>query len=756
MRLVGALVLAMGVCFCAAAQALALPEGRVYEMVSPVYKGGYGAQGIDAVSPDGESVAFFSLGGFAQAPGGAKSIDYLARRGALGWSTAPLMPPAASLPYVVGQDVSATLDSALALGKPGPSEEAAFQAGTEEEFLLHPTDKPDTQPNWEVAGMVLRALSEEPFSVVYEGASGDFCHLLFNYSNLALLPEALGVSSGSMEHQIYELEHGCGSGSTLRLLGVKNKLGAHEEPEPIDPLCGVNLGIEEYGKGRTNRFNAIAAGGMEIFFTASVGKITDCKAVDQLFVRINGARTLEVSRPLDVSKPFGGCGTEGEVPCPGAATRASAYFAGASEDGSRVFFMTAEPLVDEDLDGASDLYLATISCPTGEAGCEVDKREVASLVQVSHDPSAGEAAELQGVVRVAPDGSRVYFVARGVLGAEPNAQGAQPVAGADNLYVYERDERYPSGHTLFIADLCSGPVRSGPGSVQEGAVEDLRCPRDLEAASGTRNDVRLWENGEAQTAARDGRFLVFASYGRLLAGDTDNAKDVYRYDALTGGLDRVSLGEAGTDANGNRDDGEEEDADARISPGHAGGLVIEQNEMDSRAVSEDGARIVFETAEPLSENATNRLSNVYEWHERPGGGEGSVSLVSGGRADEPVGGVVISPSGRDVFFTTSQGLVPQDTDGANDIYDARLGGGFPPPLAPRQPCSGDACQGPLTTPPLPVAGSVSQLPGGNFAAPASKRAAKAKKAKPKKKARKKHKKRGSASQRSREAERSRR
>ena len=67
---------------------------------------------------------------------------------------------------------------------------------------------------------------------------------------------------------------------------------------------------------------------------------------------------------------------------------------------------------------------------------------------------------------------------------------------------------------------------------------------------------------------------------------------------------------------------------------------------------------------------------------------------------------------------TSQGLVPQDTDGVDDVYDARLGGGFPPPPAPAEACAGDACQGPLTNPaPLLVPGSVSQAPGGNFAAP---------------------------------------
>ena len=60
--------------------------------------------------------------------------------------------------------------------------------------------------------------------------------------------------------------------------------------------------------------------------------------------------------------------------------------------------------------------------------------------------------------------------------------------------------------------------------------------------------------------------------------------------------------------------------------------------------------------------------------------------------------------------------MPQDTDGLGDVYDARLHGGFPVAAVPRAPCSGDACQGPLTNPaPLLVPGSVAQAPGENLA-----------------------------------------
>jgi Tol biopolymer transport system component len=427
----------------------------------------------------------------------------------------------------------------------------------------------------------------------------------------------------------------------------------------------------------------------------------------QVFARLGGTRTLEVSKPLAEAKE---CGEM--IPCKGAGKRASAYFKGASEDGSRVFFTTTQSLTGEG--EGEDLYMATIACPGGEAvECAPAEKQVASLTLVSHPVIAGQSAEVKGITRLAPDGSRVYFVAGGVLTEGVNAQGGAPVKEADNLYVYDT----ASGKIVFVADLCSGPQLSG-------AVVDAHCPRDLSGGGevSSRNDIGLWGFAEAQSD-RQGRFLVFSTFAQLLSNDTDNAKDVYRYDAETGGLDRVSLGEAGYDANGNRNDTAKlvdntgrENADSTIAPGHMGQIAeaVGQQEMASRAISEDGSRIVFSTAEPLSPAVSNGpgLTNVYEWH------QGSVALVSGGAAEESDSNAVISPSGQNIFFTTTQGLVPLDTDGLRDVYDARLGGGFAPAPAERQPCSGDACQGPLTNPaPLLVPGSVPQAPGENLSVP---------------------------------------
>ena len=72
-----------------------LPSCRVYEQVSPEYKGGYGVLGPAAmVSPDGEKVAFASMGVFAGDPLPDIESLYSAQRiEGVGWRTSPLAPP---------------------------------------------------------------------------------------------------------------------------------------------------------------------------------------------------------------------------------------------------------------------------------------------------------------------------------------------------------------------------------------------------------------------------------------------------------------------------------------------------------------------------------------------------------------------------------------------------------------------------------------------------------------------------------------
>jgi hypothetical protein len=164
-----------------------------------------------------------------------------------------------------------------------------------------------------------------------------------------------------------------------------------------------------------------------------------------------------------------------------------------------------------------------------------------------------------------------------------------------------------------------------------------------------------------------------------------------------------------------------------------------------RVQSEDGNRVFFNSYDSLVARDTNGKRDVYEW-ERAGAGEcqesspshspfngGCVSLISNGTNPFDAEFVDSSSDGGDVFFTTDASLLPQDP-GLIDLYDARVGGGFPQPAGPPAGCEGEACQGPLSPPNDPTpASSTFQGAGNVVEQPARKKKAKKRKQAKKKK-----------------------
>lgn len=673
-------------------------QGRTYELVSPVYKAGNRVNGILGVAPNGETVLYSSGAAFSGEPANTGFLNYYIARRRAEWLTFPEAVPPERLAKPYGMDFSPTLDLSIVFGKAGPNEGTASDESQEYEYLRRDTRLPDEASLFELIYKPIKPLEPEPqYSLGYRGANATMSHIVFEARlGTYILKEALGTNSN-----IYDL-----TDAGIKLIELNNK------GQAIDKPCVPHIGS---GTGRTSEYHAISTDGEEIFFSVGVNA-SECGTTSQLFMRAGGTRTIEISRPTAAGNCL-------EVPCPGASERAPAEFQGADEAGDRVFFTTREPLITGDKDGGNDIYLARIGCPGVEGpACPAEQRAVMSLSQIS---SGTTAAEVQGVVATAPDGSHAYFVARGVLGTEANSEGRLPVQGADNLYAY--DDAVQS--VLFIGDLCSGSERSGN-------VEDANCPETVKSGESGRNDERLWveptreaqvnECGGAGEGCQAGRYLIFTAFGRLSRSDTDDVKDVYRYDDSTGQLERVSTGEEGAS-----EDGNSSGFSATLPSSTVRRTVTEEYDLDSRAISDDGRHIIFTTSEALAPFAINGVANVYEWNETGAGG-GTVSLLSVGLADRPVEGVVTSSSSRDVFFMTTQGLSPEDTDDQADIYDARVEGGKPRPPASPEPCSGDACQGPLSNPaPLLVPGSAEQSPGENLPTHTGKRTAKPKKSKSK-------------------------
>jgi hypothetical protein len=566
-----------------------LPDCRAYEMVTPAYKEGFGVS-QQGFSDDG-LLSFSSTGNFAGNQLGALYSQYVASRGSMGWTTEAWGPPADQYTvfiHAVGAEGrSADLRRSLWIMR------APSDAGWT--YYVRGPDGGFTRiGRGTIPGV------DENFPATL-GVSADLSHVVFAHA---------GAGGNQQDAALYEFA-GTGNNGPPRSVSIDND--GHQTP---GEACLKRLSVD----GRVVVFSSGCNG----------------SGVPQLWARVGGSATVSVSgsRCTRSSSDVGGL-------CNGAA---QADFAGAAADGSRIFNTSSQQLVDGDVDQSSDLYACDIPsgapAPVGAAnGC-------GSLTEVSAGSPLG--ARVESVAAVSEDGSRVYFVARGVLAGNLGSNDAAPVDGHINLYLWIKDTAHPGGETRFVTELAA-------------------------------NDFQ-----QAQMTP-DGRYLVFATANALVTSgpgadnDTDpvtlrSAVDIYRYDALTRSMVRLSTGVSGSGGNNPA-------FDALINTPAEG--------RSATVVTADGLTVVFQTDEALSERDVDGGPDVYSWH------DGHVSLISDG-----IGGAIfpwITPSGRDIFFLTGQHLTATDGDGLADVYDARIGGGFD--LRHPTPCSGDGCQGERRVPP---------------------------------------------------------
>jgi len=107
-----------------------------------------------------------------------------------------------------------------------------------------------------------------------------------------------------------------------------------------------------------------------------------------------------------------------------------------------------------------------------------------------------------------------------------------------------------------------------------------------------------------------------------------------------------------------------------------------------------GSRAFFDSDDALVLTDTNNDTDAYQWQAQGTGSckapGGCLALISSGRAAQGARFADASAEGSDAFFLTDESLVGTDPGGI-DLYDARIGSGFPEPQA-QIPCNGDACQ----------------------------------------------------------------
>jgi hypothetical protein len=153
--------------------------------------------------------------------------------------------------------------------------------------------------------------------------------------------------------------------------------------------------------------------------------------------------------------------------------------------------------------------------------------------------------------------------------------------------------------------------------------------------------------------------------------------------------------------------------------------------------------VFFTTADALVAADTNAVNDAYEWE------DGAAHLISLGTSETESSFLDADPSGTDAFFLTRDRLVGADIDENTDVYDARVGGGFPEPPAPPAPCEAEACRAAPEAAPSTPAPTSSTFQGPHDQKPVHK-----KPKKPKQKAKKhkhKHAKKKQQSKKSRSA-----
>ncbi len=123
-----------------------------------------------------------------------------------------------------------------------------------------------------------------------------------------------------------------------------------------------------------------------------------------------------------------------------------------------------------------------------------------------------------------------------------------------------------------------------------------------------------------------------------------------------------------------------------LLPAPIGG-VYQQRYMD------DNGRLFFSTEDGVVPQDKNGHMDLYEYE------DGSVYLISPGTANGEAVFADASESGNDVFFTTEQPLFPGQQGEITALYDARVGGPQEPPPPPPPHCSSEGCRAGPDAPP---------------------------------------------------------
>jgi hypothetical protein len=352
------------------------------------------------------------------------------------------------------------------------------------------------------------------------------------------------------------------------------------------------------------------------------------------------------------------------------AAAAPVTYDGISADGKVALFSTRDQLVPGDTDQETDVYERTFDLTLGEYVTR----------EVSIGPSGGNDTLPALYDGVSEDGEEVFFSTKeGMVPGDKDHR--------EDVYV-----RNLISNQTFLASAGAGSGQGGEACAAQGCGSgpyDAGFPPGGVPASGGR--------------------VFFVTSEKLVAGDKDEAVDVYMRDLATATTVRVSTGDSscagsgcgngakaiqflGTDEAGDRaflvTSESLEAADTDANPDiYAHDLVSGATDLVSAegdcptglncnptfgGASADGAHVFFESNEQIAAADEDSSQDVYDWT-----GSGAPALVSlgpdGGNGPHNATFQGSSADGEEVYFQTSEALVPADKDHVTDVYE-RAGG----------------------------------------------------------------------------------
>ena len=508
------------------------------------------------------------------------------------------------------------------------------------------------------------------------GASADFSKLVLEVGDHLLLGGPRHPTGTKSGADLYEYSAG-----ELRQANV-------DSAGQTIGTCGAEIVKGDEAYGYASSANAVSEDGSRVFFEAVPG--SGCGEATNLYVRVGGGE-------------------------PGAETidLGAYHFLAADPQGTRV-------LLEKASSGAHEILLY-------EAGVGAGAWTVTPLFSTDEELSHGSG------LAVSEDLSVIYFQSAEQLTPEaPPSQkletGEEAGAG-DNIYRYDVSTKTLS----FI-------VQASPSSVT-GMFSRL-------------------------VVTPDGRYAYFEAAvvagvpGGGVGPETDGGErhntQLFRYDSAENVVECMSCASPS--------DPEPKLASVfGLSDPLEGRAETQDGSPNLTLVSADGDFAFFDTPaalvpsdvdgevtpEPAAVGQGGALedesasSDVYEWREDGIDGcaqiQGCLALITNGQGGGHNLLLGTGDEGHDVFFYTDSQLVPQDDDTAGDVYDARIGGGFPEPPHPVE-CEGVACSTPSSAPNDATPSSFTyQGPGNAVEASSVKAVVKAKKPKSKLKAKSKKK-----------------